>query len=238
MITSIYDVNPSYLMKIQGTDENGDSVYIVGCLEDSFAFGVGSGWEPLLPNINVVDLLVKGEKSSLAAGLLRGVGYNPTSQYASNLAWTGTSPIAFDLNITFFALSNAEAEVLGPSMRALSLSLPSQVMDSSSTGSSVVNNLVVKTPGPALIKNVANAYSLDLYIGRIYHFPNIIVTHANVSNKSVFGADGLYLVSTVSIGITTSTIYTKTDLQKVVGTRYQGTNSTGLSNGGLISSLF
>ena len=206
-------LNLNYVVRITGTDEAGNQVGgsptgIIAALPEAFEISTQSNWEPILDNANIGQAAGGGLIGSIGGKFgqaLTGISLN--SANATQLLWSGTTPIDFRLRLIFNAITNPQTEVMLPIESLLSLALPSPLSTGSGTGSSLVNLLGVRAPGPTITDQ--SQYNIKMYIGQSMCFQNVIIRSVSATIESMFDDQGDWLFATADVDISTSRIYTK-----------------------------
>lgn len=120
---------PEYQVTIIGNDADGWPHQIIGYAPESFSLDTDSSWtQPFADNLG-------GNTANIVGQLL---GQRWTTQGLSSQFWTGSSPLSFNLNLTFVAESSPN-DLLDPIRSLYALQLPT-----------LTKGGFFKAPGPKL----------------------------------------------------------------------------------------
>jgi len=214
-------VPTGYLVTLSGTDETGTKIgynnsgYITCFLPEVFEITTTSSWDTLLPSdLASLSSYVSSGLANLVkigGGITQALtGFTGQIPAFSQLFWTSTTPISFNLNLQFNAVSDAAAEVSGNIQSLLSLTLPS--LNTQGTGNSAINFL--QAPGPTLLQGGSgnSNYNINLSIGTKWLFSNVIIQDVSATIDTMPTATGDYISAVCHVRVSTNRIYTKQDL--------------------------
>jgi len=213
-------------------------------LPEMFDIGTYSHWQPLSASADLVLLasLLSGGKSGssittaaagFAGAMVPGVasttqaftGYTAQIPQLSQMFWTSSDPLTFNLNLQINAVYSAKTEVTNTIASLLALTLPSV---------DVVGTF--RAPGPSLLPggNYGSQYNVNMAIGGNWLFPNVIIQNVSASFDVLPTVSGDYISATVHVQVSTSRMYSKTDLYTAMG---NNPNPTSTTSPGTIQSL-
>jgi hypothetical protein len=183
-----------------------------------FDIGTYSHWSPLMASADLGALAGMASHSNLISSatqsalrvfsggsqlLQAATGYTTQVPLLSQLFWTGSDPLTFNLNLQINATYDAKAEVTGAVTSLLSLCLPS--LDEGGT---------FRAPGPSILPAGlgGSQYNINLAIGGNWLFPNVLIQNVTASFDVLPTVKGDYISATVHVQVTTNRMYSKTDL--------------------------
>ena len=250
------NVPQGYQIVFSGQDENGTPIGYQGCgyiqafLPEQFDIATTSQWQPLLASdltslISAANSVIGATGNAIvqtaATGLRVVTGLTGQIPAFSQLFWTSTSPISFNLNLQFNAVVSAAAEVTANIESLLSLTLPSL-----STGTQQIDGIgILKAPGPTIIQQ-SNGYNINLSVGANWLFSNVIIEDVGATIDTLPTSSGDYISALVHVRVSTNRIYTKQDLKAAFSNSTQSaaqlspgqiTQLTGLTQSGANSVL-
>lgn len=184
--------NVNYLVQIQSTA----GISLVADMPESMNITISNSWEPRFSaGLNEMN-------GSIDMGT-RLIGENIMVQEFSRMMWMNTTPIELPLTLTFDARKSAFYDVFQP-MRALELlALPD------------LQGPFLTAPGPSA-RN-PNRNRTQIFVGRMWYFPSVLVTSVTSSYDSRMSADGYPISGQTEITFSTDMVYAKADWARVTG---------------------
>jgi len=187
-------------------------------LPEMFDIGTYSHWSPLAASADLGALAGMASHSNLISSgtqtflkafsmgsqvLQAATGYTTQVPLLSQLFWTGSDALTFNLNLQINATYDAKAEVTSAVTSLLSLCLPS--LDEGGT---------FRAPGPSILPAGlgGSQYNINLAIGGNWLFPNVLIQNVTASFDVLPTVKGDYISATVHVQVTTNRMYSKTDL--------------------------
>ena len=205
--------NKNYMVYLHGRDEANEVVSVYASIPEQFNMHLASDWASLLSSAHISQLVgaaLPGRAANVAIGaasLAKDLfAYTDVMPSLTHLVWQSTSPINITIPFQFNAIEDEEIDVINPMVTLGKLVLPSFTKAN-----------ILRVPGPTLLKSDKHGspYKISLRLGTGIKLPDVIITSVSLTFDSMFTKSGKAISAQADVSISTSRIYTKTDLEKM-----------------------
>ena len=192
-------LNPAYRIELYASDEGprGERMTISAFMPEAFAVNLSSTWDSIIKNY-----------------LPSGAGSDNVSTLA---AWTGNSPLEFDVPFRFDAITDAYTDVFmqcynlmllaSPTLKGGILTPPSGGLDWRTLKAQYQENVSAYNKG-----NNTDYRPMSLKLGNFAYITGVVLTGVNISFISKFDKDGYPMAADAQVSLRTTMSPTKEDI--------------------------
>lgn len=211
MANSIDQENPAYTYSLYAGGKDGDSVMVTGRLPQEWLVSTGSNWEGNAAGDTTKEIAssIGGAVSGVAEAAVTVGGNNYGFTALANRQWAGARPLTWNLLAEFNAEDSALEDVIRPVVLLQSMSMAAMVANPAIT---LPNDMVASAGaiiGPAYWQNaeasgqVGGKSLIQLRIGEMFVFDDIIVEDVNITNNMRLARPGLPIKAVAEIQVST-----------------------------------
>jgi hypothetical protein len=228
---------------------------VLAWLPDDVRISVVSSWGPIVSNIESALANYVGSNLGTIPGHEGGAAF--FSKKLTAQEWRGVEPLVLQLPLHFFAIKDANLEVIEPIKRLLKMSLPKPIEGSSAfynlappgpvpdsplsieqinTGISTFNTAVDFLTGGIIPKvppvtSIGARYpedTINVYIGNFFTLKRVFISQISaVQFKAKLSVDGLPMEGLVEIMFKTMLAPTSDDINDYIGSSMRPAPTTG-----------
>lgn len=211
-------LNPAYRIELYASDEGpkGERMTISAFMPEAFGVNLASTWDSIIKNY-----LPSGAGSALESTLQAAqavTGFRTVLDNVSTLAaWTGNSPLEFDVPFRFDAITDAYTDVFmqcynlmllaSPTLKGGILTPPSGGLDWRTLKAQYQENVSAYNKG-----NNTDYRPMSLKLGNFAYITGVVLTGVNISFISKFDKDGYPMAADAQVSLRTTMSPTKEDI--------------------------
>lgn len=209
-------IQPQYqiVIDVQGDEAllQGTSVFpIIASLPERYSLNLSSQWDAPFANKSIGEAFgAFGAPAAASAVIDQGlttIGIGTRNKYQLAQVWQSSSPVNFNLDLVFNAITNTHTDVRNKHISLLKLIVPSDI------GAGVL-----QAPGPNLVASNLQGRLITLYLGTYLKIENVIVKNVGSDIQTICGEDGIPHSMTINVEFESFFAGTTTqDLDKMFG---------------------
>jgi hypothetical protein len=193
-------IQPQYqvVLDVTGDDRGiieGKSVFpIIASLPERYNISLSSQWDSPFANKSIAGGVFGENAVSAGIDVLSGtLGVGTRNQYQLAQVWQSTSPLTFNLDLVFNAVTNTKKDIMYKHLSLLKLVAPS--LAPGAVGG------MLNAPGPNLVASKLQGRNCSLQLGLYIKMDNIIVKSVSSDVQTICGADGIPHSMTINIEV-------------------------------------
>lgn len=200
---SLTGVIPHYQVRIEvagseSLDSKGKKIFpIIANLPERFNMEFTSQWDTPFARTSAGDVAAAKSGGKISADLLNSglgaTGLGKTLKSQSYQVWQESSPMMFNLELIFRAVTNSESDVREKHIALLKLAAPSTILGQG-----------LRAPGPSIrnqILDSSTSRSITLYIGKYLRMKNVVVKSVSSDVTCLFDIQGIPQAMSIGIGV-------------------------------------
>jgi len=192
------NIAPQYqlVLRVDGDEGlvRGKKVFpLVAALPERYNISVSSQWDSPFANKSISESLGAGTSSATIDGLMSGLGIGTRNKMQLAQVWQSTSPITFNVDLVFNAVTNTQLDIMYKHLGLLKLVCPAEAVGFG------INTGVLVAPGPTVLGGAIGGRNITLQLGMYLRMENVIVKSVSSDIQTICGADGIPHSMTINV---------------------------------------